>query len=98
MKHLEHINIRMTLGRETREVEAQVFIRGNGDIGLFVRRIALVTSHGKKTHIGTLTLKAEAGRTDYTMKDVIDVFYSGMRGNGHAFRSTFRHIGFMPAE
>lgn len=95
MNHLEHININLTLGRETREMDATVFVWGNGSADLIVGPVALVTSKGNKTHRGTLHLKADASRTDYTAKDITDANYPGMRGNGHAVRSTFRHIGFL---
>ena len=94
MKHLENINISLTLGRETREMEATVFVWGDGSAELIVGPVALVTSHGSKTHRGTIRLKAKDSGA-YTAKDITDANYPGMRGNGHAVRSTFRHIGFL---
>jgi hypothetical protein len=89
-------SILLTLNGERREIEANVrqfYDRQE----LIVYGIAVITSHGKSTHRGTLRLKPNEAN-EYTLKDVCGIYYHGMRGNGRAMRSHFRHVGFFPAD
>lgn len=86
---MEQIKINVTLNGETRPVDACVF-----HPSVYVYRIAMVTSHGEKTHLGTIAFKYVEGKSDYTDRDINYINYSGMRGNGNAKRSKFRYVGF----
>lgn len=92
---METTRIRLTLDREEREVEARL-INGAQDKYLIVYGIALRTMQGQKTHRGFLWLKARAPGHHYSTRDITDIGYSGMRGNGHGTPSQFRYIGFFP--
>ncbi len=94
---METTRIQLTLNREEREVEASLF-KGAQDTYLIVYGIALRTTQGQKTHSGYLWLKAQAPGHRYSTRDITDIGYSGMRGNGSGLRSQFRYIGFFPAD
>ncbi len=89
---METIRISLTLNREQREVEANLW-RYHERQELIVYGIAVTTTHGSKTHFGTLHLVPNE-RNQYSLKDVCDIRYHGMRGNGRGRRSQFRHVGF----
>ena len=93
---METTRIPLTLNHEQREVEASLF-RGAEHTYLIVYGIALRTTQGQKTHRGYLWLKAQAPGYRYSARDITEIGYSGMRGNGRGLRSQFRHIGFFPA-
>lgn len=96
MDDRKEITIRMTLNKETRDMKAIVVVRGDGAKDLFAGPVNLVTSHGKKTHRGSVFMKfKECG--EYSSKDILSIHYSGMRGNGTGQLSTFRYIGFVEA-
>lgn len=84
--------IRLTLNGETREVEAVCFDFHPDD--LYVYRLEVKTSHGNKLHKGTVTLSRKPEGHEYTARDISSISYHGMRGNGHARRSSFRYVGF----
>ena len=96
MDDRKEITIRMTLNKEVRDMKAIVVVRGDGTKDLFAGPVDLVTSHGKKTHRGSVCMKfKESG--EYSAKDIWSVNYVGMRGNGTGVMSTFRYIGFVAA-
>ena len=92
---METTHISLTLNCEQRDVEASVFI-GAQHTTLIVYGVALRTAHGQKTHSGYLWLQAQDEGHAYSARDVTEIGYSGMRGNGSGQRSQFRHIGFFP--
>ena len=94
---METTRIPLTLNREEREVEASIFI-GATQTYLIVHGIALTTTQGQRTHRGYIWLNLQEQGHPYSPQDIVDIGYSGMRGNGHAQRSRFRHIGFFPAD
>ena len=94
---METTRISLTLNHEHREVEASLFV-GAQHTYLIVYGIALRTTQGQKTHSGYVWLKAQAPGHRYGVRDITDIVYSGMRGNGHGQRSQFRYIGFFPAD
>jgi hypothetical protein len=89
------INITVRLNGKTCQPLVSVYVHGNGETFYSLSGVKLVTSHGSKTHMGTIGFRAHEDPTHvYTAKDITDASYWGMRGNGHAVRSTFRYIGF----
>lgn len=80
--------INLTLNKETRSVEAKPGVKGH----LMVYGVKMVTTSGNKTHTGWIMVKE--GKEDYTVKDIVDLGYHGMRGNGSARPSQMRYIGF----
>lgn len=94
MEAREEIEISLTLNNVTRKVVAKVAQFTWNTKGLFVNKIEMMTSSGTKKHVGWMYLRIVEGQTEYSLKDAMDVRYSGMRGNGHARPSSFRHIGF----
>ena len=93
---METTRISLTLNHEHREVEASLFV-GAQHTYLIVYGIALRTTQGQKTHSGYLWLQAQEAGHAYSARDITEIGYSGMRGNGSGLRSEFRHIGFFPA-
>lgn len=94
---MDTTRILLALNREEREVEAHLF-KGARDTYLIVYGVALRTTQGQKTHNGYVWLKAQAPGHRYSVRDITDIGYSGMRGNGRGQRSQFRYIGFFPAD
>lgn len=94
---MDTTRILLTLNREEREIDALIYT-GAHDTYLIVHGIALRTTQGQKTHSGYLWLKAQAPGHHYSARDITDIGYSGMRGNGHGQRSQFRYIGFFAAD
>lgn len=91
---MDTLMIKLTLNNEQRDVEANIWHYHDSQ-ELIVYGIAVTTTHGGKTHNGTMHLKPKDGN-EYTIKDARDIRYHGMRGNGHGRCSRFRHVGFFP--
>lgn len=85
--------IQLTLAGESRTVGASVS-RVNPAHLVVEPAVELVTSHGKKTHLGTLKLRFVEGKTSYNERDIADASYYGMLGSGYGRLSTFRSIRF----
>lgn len=89
------INIKLTIGNETREVDAYIAKRYEyEDVTTWA---SVTTTHGNRTHVGSLTFKRNE-TDEYNVRDCRSITYHGMRGNGHARRSQFRNVSFLPTE
>jgi hypothetical protein len=87
------ITINLTIGKETREVQAIVEERGLHTF-VHVSNLMITTSHGNQQHKGWADFLYKEGVTDYKLSDACDVRYPGMRGNGHAQKSMLRNVSF----
>lgn len=86
------ITAKLTIGNETREVEGFVVEWGNATT--VTLHASVTTTQGKKPHVGSL--RFTRNETDcYNVKNCNAITYHGMRGNGYAKRSQFRHIDFL---
>jgi len=90
-------SIQLVLNGEQREMD---LTQGYAvqDTYLIVYGIAMRTTHGKKTHTGYIWLQARAPGHIYSAQDIINIGYSGMRGNGSGPSSRFGYIGFLSTE
>jgi hypothetical protein len=89
---IANITAKLTIGNETREVEGFVVEWGNATT--VTLHASVTTTQGKQSHIGSLRFPRNP-EDSYNVKNCNSITYHGMRGNGHAKRSKFRHIGFL---
>lgn len=91
---METTIIKLTLDRETREVEARKIDYGHRQVFRF-SPVEMITTHGGKVHSGWMDLKINDNPEHvYTTRDALDIRYSGMRGNGYARTSRMQYVGF----
>lgn len=87
---MENIKIKLTLNGVTKEVEASKFDFGSGP-SIRVYGLRVVTTSGGKVHCGSARVVINEAN-EYTLADLRDISYHGMRGNGHARKSRFRSV------